>query len=242
MLAQSGDELLAEMLSCGAISKKNYDRLKEAFQHERLLAAQGVPCACTALEGNVTVISPVTPGQLVAVYKVFNTAELLEWILASLPPFELLGVRGICKYFQRIVDGSPKIRKAMFRQQTFKNANLTLPPYRVRGVACEVGQVRGEPRISARIDEATYSTIYRSHLRKSPILHSVLLAQPPPKLAVLYRDCECVVRHRKSPGKRVHADTGLTFGHMFRTMDSMGRCTRCNGFSLWRMEAKHIKE
>jgi hypothetical protein len=242
MWTQSGSGLLAEMLSSGAISKKDFDRLEKAFQHERLLAVRGVSCTCTALQGNVTVTSPVTPGQLVAVHTVFNTPELLEWILASLPPFELLRVRGSCKYFREVIDSSPKIRRAMCRRGALKTPELTLPPYGIRGVACGIRQVRGKPRISACIDGASYSTVYRSHLRKSTILHSVFLAQPPPKLAVLYRDCECVVRQRKSPGERIHASTGLTFGHMFRTMESMGRCTQCNGFSLWRMEATHIKE
>jgi hypothetical protein len=229
MVTQSGSGLLVEMLSSGAISKKDFDRLEKAFQHERL-------------SGNVTVTSPVTSGQLLAVYNVFNTPELVEWILASLPSFDLLRVRGSCKYFRQIIDDSPKIRRAMCRQGALKTTELTLPPYGIRGVACGIHQVRGKPRISVCIDGASYSTVYRSHLRKPTILHSVLLAQPSPKLAVLYRDCECVVRERKSPYTRIHADTGLTFGHMFRTMDSMGRCARCDGFSLWRMEATHVKE
>ena len=243
MPTQSGKELLAEMLSCSAISQKDFDRLNEALQQETSMAIRGVSCTCTVLKGNVTVISPLTPGQLEAIYKVFNIPELLEWILISLSPFELLKVRSACKYFQGIIDGSSKIHRTIFRQQELNKTNLLLPPYRVRGVTCEIGQVRGESRISARIDEATYCTIiYRSHLRKSRILHSVLLAQPPPKIAVLYCDCKYVVRHRKSLYERIHTSTGVTFRHMFRAMKSMGHYSRCDGFSLWRMEAKHFKE
>jgi hypothetical protein len=242
MWTQSGNGLLSEMLSRGAISREDFDRLKKAFQREKLLAVRGVSCTCTALERNVTKTSPVTPGQLPAVYSVFDTPELLEWILTSLSAFELLPLRGVCKYFREMVDSSPKIRRAMFRREALKTTELTLPPYGVRGVACQIQQVRGKPRISACIDEASYSTVYRSHLRKSSVLQSVLLAQPPPKLAVLYRDCKCVVKQRKSPHTPIQAETGLTFGHMFRTMVSMGRCTQCDGFSVWRLEAKPITE
>ena len=241
MLTQSGSGLLMEMLSSGAILKKDFDRLEKAFQYERLSALRGDSCTGTALQGNVTVTSPVTPGQLLAVHEVFNLPELVEWILASLPAFDLLRTRGSCKYFRQIIDSSPKIRRAMFRRGSLKTTELILPPYGVRGVACQIRQVRGEPRISARIDKASYCTVYR-HIRESWILQSVLLAQPPLKLAVLYRDCKCVLRQRKSPYQTIRAETGLTFGHMFRTMASMGWCTQCDDFSLWRMEAKPIME
>ena len=126
------------MLSSGAISKKGFDRLEKAFQHGRLSALRGDSCTGTALQGNVTVTSPVTPGQLLAVHEVFNLPELVEWILASLPAFDLLRTRGSYKYFRQIINSSPKIRRAMFRRGSLKTIELTLLSYGVRGVAYQI--------------------------------------------------------------------------------------------------------
>jgi hypothetical protein len=79
---------LTQMLSRRAISKPEYARLKRMLRHEKLLAVQSVSCTCTVLEGNISIANPVTPDQLAAVYKVFNTAELLESILSCLSPVE----------------------------------------------------------------------------------------------------------------------------------------------------------
>jgi len=54
----------------------------------RLSAVRGDSFTGTALQGNVTVTSPSTPGQFLAVHEVFNTSEFVEWILTSLPPFD----------------------------------------------------------------------------------------------------------------------------------------------------------
>jgi len=84
-------------------------------------------------------------------------------------------------------------------------------PYGIRRVACGIRQVRGNPRSSLVSTKPLTPQCIAAYLRKSKILRSVLLWQTPPKLAVLYRNCECVVRQRKSPHAPIQAETGPTF-------------------------------
>lgn len=237
-MSQSAKELLAQMLGERRISWKDYSCLMRMVRYEKRLAVQSVS-TCTRLEGNITIANTVTPEELTALYKVFNTTELVECILARLSPIELIGARAVCKGFQEVIDTSPTILRAMFRRAATKISHLTPPPYpSLRGVRCGIRQAHGRKRIVASINRAAYSKLSTLDLRGSSILGSVLLAQPPPKVGMLYRDCRCIEFRRRYIGKRVHDDAGLTFGHMFQAMDKKGFCPQCNGFSLWRMEAQ----
>jgi hypothetical protein len=238
-MPQSAKELLAQMLGEGRISWKDHSRLMRMVRYEKRLAAQSVS-TCTKLEGSiVTIANTVTPEELTALYKVFNTTELLECILAALPPFEQLRARAVCKGFQVVIDTSPTIQRAMFRRAATKNSHLTPPPYPfLRGIRCGILQAHGRKKVAASIGRAAYSKFSTLDLRGQSILGSMLLAQPAPKVGMLYRDCRCIQFKRRYLGTRVHNDAGLTFGHMFQAMSKKGFCTQCNGFSLWRMEVQ----
>ena len=172
-------------------------------------------------------------------YNVFNTAELLELILANMSALEQLRARAICKNFQETIDSSPEIRIGMFLQaDTSVLVVPTAQPYTIRGIKCDVVEAREEKSIVVSIDSYLADVCYAARaLWTYPFLRNVLVAQPPPKQAVLYMDCYCT---RGSQGATFQAsETGLTFGHMFDAIDSsIATCTQCSDVLFWRIQAR----
>ena len=145
-----------------------------------------------------------------------------------------------------MIDTSPKLLRSMCRLDLVKltseitERDMSFPPYRIRGLCLGIRQAHGKPVVHVEMTEGQYASRYRK-LRKSLLFRSMLIAQPSPKMAMLYRDCKCVSGDRQTSGLAIHSDIGVTYGHMVSTMDSMGRCPDCNRSCLWRMEGRYTK-
>lgn len=139
------------------------------------------------MQGNVTISHRMDPRQLAATYNVFNTAEILELILAFLLLLEQLQARGICRGIQAAIDSSAQIRRAMFKRSNPLRSPAPIPYY-VRGLTCNMTQTRGKRSVSITMGEDAFYSV-----QHSAFLRSVLLAQPPLTTASVHRDCNCVV-------------------------------------------------
>lgn len=54
----------------------------------------------------------------IATHQVLNTVELLENISKYLPPSDLYAtIRGVCRWWQKVVDGSLQLQRIMFRKR-----------------------------------------------------------------------------------------------------------------------------
>ena len=190
------------------------------------------------LEGNVTVGCLVTPRQLEVVHKVFNTAELLEQILANLSPVDLLlKAELVCKGFHRIINTSPKISRAMFRRPVIPKApqpvsgGIRLPPYRISGI--RVRKLKQSILLfDIRSCTATTTNLFYRHLRPSQSLRRTLLAQPPPTYARVKQRCDCIFLDNIDV--KIHVPGGLTFGKLFEAIDAIKTpcCRKVKGWTV----------
>ena len=224
------DTCLREMFSAGRLREEDFTALKHCLRQERLLAPRTTQsCYQLTMQGNLTISYRMDPHQLAATYNVFNTAEILELILAFLLPLEQLQARGICRGIQAAIDSSAQIRRAMFRQSD-PSRSPALVPYHVRGLTCTMIQARGKRSVSITMNEDACDSV-----QHSAFLRSVLLAQPSPTTALARRGCNCQA-FAIFPLSR--ASGNLTFGDILPAVTSLGaECGKCKTFFGWQVNA-----
>lgn len=158
--------------------------------------------------------------------------ELLEHILFYLTPSDQLQCRGVSLTFRDIIDRSPRIRMAMFRDADLDNVNPAALPYRIKYVSFCLSTRR----------EKSILTIYTfpRHdenilLAETSFLKSLLVAQPPPKHATISTQCACA--RVQDPQFFGASNKWLRVGDIFHMIKEYGRCPSCN-HTLWEVTAE----
>jgi hypothetical protein len=164
------NRLALSLLNDGRISDNELRVLSAGLSH-------GLPSL--ELPGHITVLAPVTAGQIDALYRVFNTTELLEYILRFLPPATLLRVRQTCYGFYATIRALPTLQRALGARRNPGLRYLTPPPTPVPGISLILTQSRDAPGVSLGFDLNDNLGRYLDLWRRSNALRRVL-AQPPP--------------------------------------------------------------
>lgn len=209
-------QLLDGMLAAGKVTQEAYGLLQGSLQSTTQEAGHSIP-------GNVTLRSP-SVGELEALSKVLNTPELLEHILRSLTPQDLLlRAQVASKAFKHAIDTSPSIRRKMFRDADRAATEHVSLPYQVRGAA---GQYVDQDLLQFRIFEADAAVSYFpltlakcKRLLAQPSLCGLQLLQPPPQQVTV----EVIMR---GPGYCTCDENGpssvlkgpITVGHVLREL------------------------
>lgn len=195
-------------------------------QHLRTNTSQYV------LSGNVTIAAGVRRGELHAVHRLFNTAELLENVLRSLPAIDQLVARRVCKAFDHTIRTSGQIQRHTFLkafrtpadQQTLRT--LAILPYRLKGFKIELSVRHGSVVVALTSQFQDGGRYYKTTLRNSRSLRTILLAQPPPVHAHISASCCC---RANAIYTELHDRNGIRLGPVFDAFDRLGRikCSRC---------------
>jgi hypothetical protein len=106
-------QVLQRLVTTGQLAEANYQTLTETLNRDIK------SCTEPLIEGDIATIKATIPSAkcLIATSSVFNTAELVEEIFVNLDAPDLLfRVQLVCKGFKKVVGGSPRLARILFRQ------------------------------------------------------------------------------------------------------------------------------
>ena len=165
-----------------------------------------------------------------AVSRVLNTIELLEEILANLPPDQLFRIERTCKAFQAAINGCPGIRRHLFREADHKCAFTFIP---VKFCGMRIHQTSSDLYGYSSwlwLDETSYD-----RLRSYAGLRNLLLAQPPPLHAKIHAESVDSVRRYQLMGYSTTCSnhTGITTGDVLETVGNLSERHRSYNNMAW---------
>ena len=204
-----------QLLQDGKITKDSFELLRSALAIDlaaeaRRPATGGIDHSSRVIPGNVTVERhPVED-----VWKVFNTAELLEKILSYVPlPALVLSVPLVCRGFYRAIHDSTTLMKLSFRKPDWDASNSVFDFEMSRRNKLVHG-ICGSP---ARIE--VWPANITQAARSSASLCATFTSQPPTKQATVGRLLRCNGKHNFIdlsflPPLVLQNSNGITYGHV----------------------------
>ncbi len=166
-------QLIRDLVANGKLTEDQSQTLEHAIRHgTETRDTHYIPGAIT-LRASL----PTYAGMLAA-FNVFNTIELLEQILLSVPAEDLLlHVQFVSKSFKRTIDDSLAIGREMFRQPDYSNP-LAAFPYQIADAYLQSIWVSGGTGVAVE----WLATKSIRDLKAYPTLKALLVMQPPPPI------------------------------------------------------------
>ena len=219
-IAKVRSRVLAEPYASVCSSASQYDILNTSMTSPELGDD-------ALLFGNIDMKVP--RNECEAVSRVFNTIELLEEILANLPPDQLFRIERTCKAFQAAINGCPGIRRHLFREADHECA-ITFIPFKFCGMRIHHTSWDLYGYSWLWLDETSYD-----RLGSYAGLRNLLLAQPPLLHAKIHAESVDSVRRYQPMGNSTTCSnpTGITIGDVLETVGNLSERHRSYNNMAW---------